>query len=38
MGQATRQRVVERFSLAAEARGIGAVYSTLFDGAPVERS
>jgi mannosyltransferase len=38
MGQATRERVVERFSLAAEARGIGAVYTSLFEGAAIERS
>jgi mannosyltransferase len=38
MGQATRERVVERFSLAAEARGIGAVYTSLFEGAALDRS
>ena len=31
MGEAARQRVTERFSLAQEAAGIGRVYSQLFD-------
>ena len=33
MGQAARQRVVEHFSLAKEAEGIGRVYAQLFAGA-----
>lgn len=33
MGQAARQRVVERFTLAQEAAGIGRVYQGLFDAA-----
>jgi mannosyltransferase len=31
MGEAARQRVTERFSLAQEAAGIGRVYQQLFD-------
>lgn len=37
MGRATRERVVEQFSLAAEAGGIAGVYSTLFKGALIDR-
>lgn len=38
MGEATRERVMTQFSLAAEAAGIGRVYESLFSGASVDRS